>query len=186
MAEVGCLKDGCFQNLQVNGTADIRKKAVGNLMTATADGTPFITAEQSGRTIPVSMAGTDHAIVLPTAVVGLNYTFVLTVNTGSVTNNSFISAGPDLVPSQHFWGNIQVQEVAVSSTGGSQSVALATASQNHICFAVDSTLTGGAGGDWIRVECLTPGAWHATGLLQTTGTPDASVTPMFDAAEIGL
>jgi len=126
------------------------------------------------------------AIVLPTAVVGLNYTFVLTVNAGIKANNSFISAGPALVPTQHFWGNIQVQSNAAVSTGGSQAVALATTSQDHICLSANSTLTGGAGGDWIRVECLTPGAWHATGFLQTTGTPWVSVAPMFNAADIGL
>jgi hypothetical protein len=157
--------------------------SVSSTVTATAAGVSISSAD-SGKVIPVDMSGTDMALILPYAQVGLKYTFVLTVDAGALANNSFISAGPLLVPTQHFFGTVGVQEDDTASTGGSQSVPLATTTQNHLCFATDSTLTGGQGGNHVTVECISAGSWFVTGQLTTSGTPAAVLTPMFTAAEI--
>ena len=183
MSEVGCLKDGHFQNFQVEGVVHAKKTVVHPVVVATVAGVSISSAD-SGRTIPIDMSTADSAIILPTAVVGLNYKFVLTADAGALANNGFISAGPVLIPTQYFWGRISVHESGVTGTGGPQNVVYATTTQNRLCLSVDSTLTGGSGGDHLAVECLKSGSWHVAGHLTTTGTPNATVTPMFTAAEI--
>jgi len=187
MSEVGCLEDGHFNNLHVEGVATF-EQAVTETQVATVAAV-FLTAAQSGHMVPVDMSVTDAAIVLPEAKVGLHYHIVLKNDAGALADNSFISAGPALVATQSFWGGITLHGAGVASTGGPQNVGFEVQTQKYLCFAANSTLTGGRGGDEVRIRCMAPpgggGAeWYVQGVLTTTGTPNANPTPMFTAAEI--
>tara|TARA_B100000674_G_scaffold287350_1_gene237840 strand:- start:9003 stop:9509 length:507 start_codon:yes stop_codon:yes gene_type:complete len=83
MGEVGCLKDGCFQNLQVEGTSTIAgelifKKNVTNINAATS-----LNALKCGEIVLGAAVGTEQAagagfqVKLPTPAAGLWFNFTL-------------------------------------------------------------------------------------------------------------
>jgi len=70
MAEVGCLKDGCFQNLQVEGTSThfgtLRdKKNVVHLTVART-----VQVEESGTVFTLNSAGGAYDVTLPAVALG--------------------------------------------------------------------------------------------------------------------
>tara|TARA_B100001094_G_C17711169_1_gene567410 strand:- start:64 stop:567 length:504 start_codon:yes stop_codon:yes gene_type:complete len=82
MAEVGCLKDGCFQNLQVEGTSTIagnllfkRKVRVG----AFSSHAMTISSVESGSIITIPVTGANSTITLPLISSGLSGFFVTLV-----------------------------------------------------------------------------------------------------------
>ena len=176
--------DRQLNDTHVYGTFRADKNTYTGTKTAVATTGLFLSKEDSGQIIPLDPSTTDGGVVLPTAEVGLNYTFVLTVNAGALANNSFISAGPALTATQFFWGQVLVSADNAADQNNIQAVPLATETQLYLCLATDSTLTGGQGGDRIHVECIKAGSWHVSGVLTTSGTIAAAVTPMFTAQEI--
>tara|TARA_B110000503_G_C7137474_1_gene409440 strand:+ start:15 stop:521 length:507 start_codon:yes stop_codon:yes gene_type:complete len=98
MGEVGCLKDGNFQNLQVGGTTELNNTS----MTGFVDGTATATllASQSGQTIAVGAAAAGlvahSTFTLPTVSKGLYYRFAYF---GGATDaqNLLIQASPNTV-----------------------------------------------------------------------------------------
>jgi len=103
MAEVGCLKDGHFQNLQVNGRAEISNNLVFKRPVQTftpGSGAPFkiieiqLTTKGEITLVPYLVTTNNHTILLPPAAdcVGVTWTFIATGTIGSffdvITNGS--------------------------------------------------------------------------------------------------
>jgi hypothetical protein len=78
MAEVGCLKDGCFQNLEVNGVQFPGKVPIIALGAART-----VLPSESGTTFTIESSGGAYAITLPTVSLGrgCRYRFVAAENT---------------------------------------------------------------------------------------------------------
>ena len=74
MAEIGCLKDGCFQNLQVEGQTSMEtmtaKQPVVHLTVARA-----ILASESGTVFTLNSAGGAYNVTLPTVALGAGCRF---------------------------------------------------------------------------------------------------------------
>ena len=116
MAESGCLKDGCFQNLQVEGTTILKKSFYRrNIITVTgtsgSDVARTLKEDESGSLILVNNSGSDSSgdniqITLPllnddttatTITPGLEFEIILTSTPGHAGALLEISTGDDAV-----------------------------------------------------------------------------------------
>ena len=175
--------------LTVDGAAQLKTVSVGTALTlAAGTAATTLTAAQSGQTILCDFGVASSALVLPTAVVGLNYTIVLdgAANGTFGTSGVIVAGGTVAAPTQSFWGVITVQEV-VGTTGaidvGTQSVDRGTVTFPTIVLCSASTVTGGAAGDRLYIECLNAGEWCVNAHLHTTSAVAATLpaTGPFDA-----
>jgi hypothetical protein len=87
MAEVGCLKDGCFQNLEVDGVQFPGKVPIIALGAART-----VLPSESGAVFTVESSGGAYAVTLPTVALGrgCRYRFIASENTptGAITISS--------------------------------------------------------------------------------------------------
>ena len=102
MAEVGCLKDGMFNNLEVHGSLILRdgsSVAGGSTSNISIVEDPhngandvLLTPEMSGSIIKISTANQGQ-LNLPNPQLGLNYKFILTDSSGNNTRpiNSMVN-----------------------------------------------------------------------------------------------
>jgi len=90
MAEVGCLKDGCFQNLQVEGQTQLsntnfrRKVRIGVFATNAMT----VASTESGGIITIPTTGAASTITLPlisASLSGFNVTFIAAADNGAHT-----------------------------------------------------------------------------------------------------
>jgi hypothetical protein len=65
MGEVGCLKDGCFQNLQVEGTTTIAGTLLTKKKVVALTTTKTVAASESGTVFTLSSAGGAYDVTLP-------------------------------------------------------------------------------------------------------------------------
>ena len=163
MGEVGCLKDGNFQNLQVEGISNnpgnLRYKR--NIISpGSADRT--LTAEESGSIIYISSLTNDYT--LPPAEAGLEYYFVCggamnAVKISCTAGDAFF--GSIRVASSHVGGDDQVatQRVAIDATAGSNDV---------LTLDGDATTGGGNAGDTLHVVAIDDERW----LVVSEGRPN--------------
>ena len=81
MAEVGCLRDAAFQNVEVNGVHYPGRVPIVNLGAART-----ILPEESGTTFTVESAGGAYDITLPTVALGrgCRFRFIAVVNRTNV------------------------------------------------------------------------------------------------------
>ena len=159
MAEVGCLKDGCFQNLQVEGTIDCAR--VSRPVQEKIAAAKVLDAEDHGKTFLLD-ASSSFAITLPTAtteaageaLVGTHYRFVLDVDHGS--NDITIVRGD--TSNDILDGNV------VQIANGAAAAAI-TVTSNVATFDASASM---AVGDYVDCVCTHGTAsiirWIATGV----------------------
>ena len=162
MAEVGCLKDGQFQNLQVEGNTDlgfVRLKS--RFISVAAAGTRQLLASESGST--VLMAGATGVITLPTAEEGLNFKVILGIEATSGAN--ILTAAN----TQGFFGYIplgcsdtddQIGQAQIATTAA----AVTAAPQNFdaMKFVAATATIGGVASEIIHLNCINGVLWHVS------------------------
>ena len=125
-----------------------------------------LTAAESGATIYWSQADA-HDITLPTATVGLNYTFILAA--GSVHNHYIVSQTADVIFGKAIVSDDSDDKVATQ-------VVLSGAGLDKVHLHKTSNNTGGDAGDTVHLVCGAAGYWLCTANLLTTGTPTSIAT----------
>jgi hypothetical protein len=175
MGEVGCLKDGNFQNLQVDGTAlegNLRYKR--NIISGLAALRTF-TAEESGSII--FLDDLNGAYTLPPAEAGLEYYFVC----GGVMDGATIAAAGGASATDVFFGTIKVINSGTDNRICSDEVvvmATAVASPTNfkkLTLDGDADTSGGNSGDTLHVVAINDDAWSVGGVLTTTHAVPAAL-----------
>jgi len=163
MGEVGCLKDGNFQNLQVEGNIDLGfvSGSKSRLISVGAGGTRQLLASESGST--VLMAGATGVITLPIAEEGLNFKVILGVETTAGANILTKAA------TQGFFGYIplhcsdtddQTGQAQIATTAAA--VTAAPASFDAMKFVAGTATIGGVASEIIHLTCINSVLWHVS------------------------
>ena len=155
MTEVGCLKDGCFQNLQVEGLTQ-NPKPLGGIQIV---GDTLATIESNASLVVFNAdAGSSRVITMPPAEAGRKIKFIWEVEQGS-SDRVFTRAGSDT-----FVGNIfTVQEG--NAAGDGDAIPVAAGSQT-ITFLDDINI-----GSYVNLLCYTDGKWLVTGHIVSDAVP---------------
>ena len=148
-------------NLNVTGTTTLAG-VVQSTMTpvASTGATVAITAAQSGDVFLLDRAS-GVAYTLPTAVAGLNYTFVCTV---AVTSNSDVIATFN-TGTQFIMGGLNL---VVSNSATSK--AFFANGTSHSTITMNGTTTGGIIGTQITCIALSTSVWYINGDVGASGT----------------
>jgi hypothetical protein len=136
-----------------------------NVVVAPVTGTVATTAAQSGGVIQVGPAAAT-TITLPTPVVGLNYTYIVTTAaTGTntikwITGTGIYLQGFDIitVPGSTF------------ATAGAGELFAATPAGTFISFNCNGTTTGGLIGTQVEFTCLSATLWQVAATNMGSGT----------------
>jgi hypothetical protein len=176
MGEVGYLKDGNFQNLQVEGiksiSGNIRYKR--NIISGLA-ATRAFTAEESGSII--FLDDLNGAYTLPPAEAGLEYYFVC----GGVMAGATITCADDgaasVTTTDRFFGTIKVTSTTDNKVSADQTVAPGGTASNSNVLTLngDSTQHGGQAGDTLHVVAIDAANWLVAGVLTTSGVTAAAL-----------
>ena len=199
MGEVGCLKDGNFQNLEVGGIMISGKRKVYNKPKATADKT-FTTADSGTLVVLGSTQGQIQVFNLPTiataADLGTYFDFIVTVagnsgDLGSYTINTGGSAA-DLTgaPTPGYDDMVGVLKVADTSLpampNDDASNVIPAASMGALVLAADTGNAVVAAGTHFRftavdISTVSAGAnvWHIQGTVTTTQATGFVNTALF-------
>jgi len=185
MAEVGCLKDGHFQNLEVGGLMTGNKINVKNIIGATN----VLTEADSGCICTINV-GSDVAttITLPAITssnVGSHYEFFIGLeNTGGI---DILTASTSDTTGDNFVGAI---EIAINATWAAGTVQddgifylLAGADINKINMTGAEANGAGEVGSYVRCVAISYSStahslWQVTGLLGTDD-PDGTGAAIF-------
>ena len=163
MAETGCLKDGRFQNLQVEG----QSKLAGTL----AYKTPVVSITSSTYGPTVAQSGTIFTlnraagivVTLPAAEAGLRYEFYVET---ALTSNNYTVQGASSADT--LTGMLYVQDIndLGSVTKLNENVATIgfdiPAADDHQLVTNKTTTGGLKGSHWI-FTCLTDALWKVSG-----------------------
>tara|TARA_B110000495_G_C22676441_1_gene399515 strand:+ start:66 stop:605 length:540 start_codon:yes stop_codon:yes gene_type:complete len=175
MAEVGCLKDGHFQNLQVESRTSL---SGGHLNTVVLNGdaygvgtTKVLTAANSGATCVFDTFDSASKFILPAPELGMRFTFISgcaeTPTAGHVIQAATNSEG--------FIGGV----ISVSTTVNKAAVFVAAGAGTDDFINFDGGTAGGAPGTRIEVVALldTSGAkcWGVSGQVVCVGASTAQV-----------
>ena len=161
MAETGCLKDGHFQNLDVEGRihgVSTTKKSVNTSFNSVAGETGTLTAEQSGTLFLIEGTG-NNVITLPAPSannVGVYYEFFLSVAVGGGTATTIVTGGSG---SNDFSGKLTLAAgVAANPVVGAS---------GHTLKLVSSTVAGAR----VSVTCVVDTGTDSTWMADAFGTP---------------
>jgi len=185
MGEVGCLKDGYFQNLQVNGSLTGNKKYIKNVTVAATQ----LTEEDSGCICIIKApVGQATAITLPAITatnVGINYEFFIRIEcTGGI---DILTTGISDTAGDNFIGALRI---GINAAWGSTDIqddgffyVVAGADINQINMTGNETNGAGEIGSYVRcvaIEFSDAGhsLWQITGLLGTAD-PDGTGSVIF-------
>ena len=140
MAEVGCLKDGCFQNLQVNGVQYPGKVPIVNLGDART-----VLPEESGTVFTLESSAAGFIVTLPNVDLarGCRFRFITTEDTP--TNDITIKSN-----AANIVGIIQlfvVDDADTTNAGSARTVsALKVTGHTNVLFDTTALI-----GDWIEL-----------------------------------
>ena len=165
MDEVGCLKDGHFQNLEVEGRCTLKRPVILN-----GGKTINLTAADSGAVCVFDTAGASM-FVLPLPRLGMHFTFITTV-AASLNDHEITTNQGESPPSTHgFLGGIGVFNTNVTLGGYSFSAA---PDGTDDFITMDGAEKGGLVGTYIRVfailDASAPKCWGVGGYTVGTGT----------------
>ena len=144
MAEVGCLKDGHFQNLQVNGLQYPGRVPIVNLGAART----FL-PEESGTVFTVESSGGAYDVTLPTVALGrgCRFRFIAAENTpnADITINNMFSSSANCTGSftkhQRITSGKPIPLIRYkSSTGTNTNRFYTSCSTNYWCMNTTSCL----------------------------------------------
>ena len=185
MAETGCLKDGNFQNLQVEGLLTGNKINVKNITTATT----VLTDADSGCICTINVgSNVATTITLPAITssnIGTYYEFFIgTENTGGI---DILTASTDDATGDTFVGAIKIEINAAWGADNAQDdgVFYLLASGDHNQINMTGAEENGAGevGSYVRCVAISYSSaghslWQVTGLLGTDD-PNGNGTAIF-------
>jgi hypothetical protein len=166
MAESGCLKDGHFQNLEVEGITSLSRKdfkPVSTSLTLTKNDCGLIFL--NGTSTDDNTLSASSVITLPPAETGLHFKFILNASM-TASSGSFTIHGPD-DDNASFVGTI-------NTSNGANSTGLNNEGKANIFFN-----TGSEAGDFVDLTCYKNGdlkRWHTFG---NTAGASASNTIVF-------
>jgi hypothetical protein len=133
--------------------------------TVSGSGATVTLREDQSASVILADRAAGIVFTLPTAKVGLKYTFVVST---SVTSNSFkvITASS----SQFLQGTI-VMGLEATTPGANPGPKLFSGDgSTHVAIAQNGTTTGGLKGTRIVVECISSTVWNVTGTVLGSGT----------------
>ena len=168
MAEVGCLKDGHFQNLQVESRTSLSGGHL-NTVVLSGGGTKVLTAANSGATCVFDNTGVS-TFTLPEPELGMRFTFITTI---LATGDHKIVAGTS---PNGFLGGV----ISVSQTASKDAAFLAAADGENVVITLDGGARGGAPGTRIEVVGVkAPGSnsdscWVVSGQVACVGASTAN------------
>ena len=164
MAEVGCLKDGHFQNLVVEGRATLKSPII-----LSGGKTINLTEGDSGATCVFDTAAAS-VFVLPLPRLGMHFTFITTV---TATGDHEIKTNQGVGTTHGFLGGVGAFSTTVGE-GGFAAPAAVGGTDDFI--TMNGGLTGGLVGTYIRVFAILDASavkcWGVGGTIVTTGTSD--------------
>ena len=163
MAESGCLKDGHFQNLQVDGDTTINNLGYQLPVVSVTTATHAPSVLQSG-TIYALDRPAGIAITLPAAKAGLVYEFhAVTTFTGTFQ----IDAASDADTLQ---GLIQMAPSALNDSDDNvENHGTSGPSAADHQYIADADTKGRLLGSHLTYKCITDSIWHVSGNVITTG-----------------
>ena len=167
MAEVGCLKDGNFQNLVVEGRTTLKSPIILN-----GGKTINLTEGDSGATCVFDH--TDASVfVLPLPRLGMHFTFITTV---TATGDHEIKTNQGVGTTHGFLGGLGSFNTTVAA--GGDAFGAATAGTDDF-ITMNGVATGGLAGTYIRVfailDASDEGCWGVAGHVISDG--GISLTP---------
>jgi hypothetical protein len=127
----------------------------------------LISPNESGSTFLFD-AVAGQSFTLPTAVVGLKYRFVTTVN---LTSNAFA-----VLTSTATAGDFMVGSVHGAIEGAATDEVHFANGTTHLGFSANKTTTGGLIGSTLEVEAISDTLWLVSGVQSCTATPATPFT----------
>ena len=162
MSEVGCLKDGHFQNLEVDGISNLPDLTFKRNVIDLDDTTYALSVAQSGTTCVFD--GTACVATLPDAAIGLEYTFVVNA-TGS---------GDQVIRTQSsdkLSGGFFKATAALNNTNlAAATTVLDMASGTNDDLTMNGTTKGGVLGSTVRVVGVKANLWSVSGIVIGSST----------------
>ena len=171
MGEVGCLKDGIFQNLQVeestiiNGMVDMPAGGFksGDAKVLAVGAGQLLTRADSGKTIVFGAAGAT-LITLPLPELGMVFNFVSAI---TATGDHEIQAKTN---AEGFVGGVAI----VSTTAGESDAFSAATAGSDDFITMNGTTKGGIAGSALRIVAILDASaakcWAVSGTLIGSGT----------------
>ena len=145
-------------NVTVGGSITAKKPVTSGAASTT------LTAAQSGGVFLFD-ATTVEAYILPTAVAGLNYTFVWTATAAGTTDIHTITTA-----SADFLGGSVILGLEVTTPSANAGPKLFTGNgSSHTVFTANGSTTGGVKGGQITVTAISATVWMVTGVVLATG-----------------
>lgn len=120
--------------------------------------TATLTNAQSGSTVLFDRAA-GIVYTLPAPVVGLSYTFVVTVSVTSNVDKVITDAGTTLL----------IGAVSEATSGGAANQYVGNGT-SHIAISTNGTTTGGLQGSKLEFTCVNATQWEVTGWNIASGT----------------
>ena len=176
MAEVGCLKDGHFQNLLVEARTSLSGGHL-NTVVLSGGGTTVLTAANSGATCVFDSDAASN-FTLPAPELGMRFTFITVApNTATVADHVIQAATND----QGFLGGV----ISASTTASKADTFAADADGSNDFITLNKTDSGGDPGTRIEVVALADASapvtpWGVSGQI-ACDISGATVTPFGDS-----
>tara|TARA_B100000745_G_scaffold184847_1_gene121178 strand:- start:67 stop:573 length:507 start_codon:yes stop_codon:yes gene_type:complete len=168
MAEVGCLNDGHFQNLNVDGISYLPKLTL-QQNTIDLDQTTYaLSVAESGSTCIFD--GTACTVTLPDAAAGLEYTFLVDATAG--VNSIITTQSSDKLTGGFIKSTAAFNNTNLSDT--TSAIDMATGTSNTL--TMNGTSQGGVLGSTIRVIGIKANLWSVSGVVIGSGNLATSFT----------
>jgi hypothetical protein len=162
MSEVGCLKNGCFQNLQVEGL-NVMSGGFQRRVVPSASGAVALTPSDTGKifvftgaattvTLPICSVGVEYIFLVGTTVTGAT---IITTQTADKLYGSIIRTVDGLAATH------EDSVMQVDSTTGTN--------DNTLTMSASATTQGGIIGGKLHVIGMKANAWYITGTLIGSG-----------------
>ena len=150
-----------------SGVLNLSTGKSGRKVHASSPATRLIQPSESGDLFLMDSAA-GQVFTLPTAVIGLKYSFLVTVD--------LTAAAYSVVSSTAVAGDFMVGALNGAIEGAATGEVHFANGTTHIGMSMNKTTTGGLIGGWMELECISATLWMVTGVQSCTATPATPFT----------
>jgi len=150
-----------------SGVINLATGKTGRKVHASSAATRLIQPSESGDMFLMDSAA-GQSFTLPEAVVGLKYSFLVTVD---LTSNAYA-----VLCSTATAGDFMVGAMQGNIEGAATGETHFANGSTHLGMSMNKTTTGGLIGTWFEVECISTVLWAVTGVASCTATPATPFT----------
>ena len=150
-----------------SGVLNLCTGKIGRRVHASSAATRLIQPSESGDLFLMDGAA-GQSFTLPTAVIGLKYSFLVTVD---LTSNAY-----EVLTSTATAGDFMVGGLLGAVEGAATDEMHFANGSTHLGLSMNKTTTGGLIGTWIEVEAISATLWQVKGVTSCTATPATPFT----------